>query len=215
MENFITRLFAELQEAWNVIIAKLNLLDTNKANKNLDNLPSNLTSTEKTTIRTKIGAIDSTALDAYIPKTEKGSANGVATLDGTGRVPAVQLPSFVDDVVDLVDFVATAPTTGMVAGQKRYITGTKKIFTSTSATAGTSSDPEADKIYVRISNNTTYRWSGSDMIQLDSGLALGETSSTAYRGDRGKIAYDHSVAMGDANVAIPDWSTQLENQVNF
>lgn len=215
MENFITRLFAELQEAWNVIIAKLNLLDTNKANKNLDNLPSNLTSTEKTTIRTKIGAIDSAALDAYIPKTEKGSANGVATLDGTGRVPAVQLPSFVDDVVDLVDFVATAPTTGMVAGQKRYITGTKKIFTSTSATSGTVSDPEADKIYVRISNNTTYRWSGSDMIQLDSGLALGETSSTAYRGDRGKIAYDHSIAMGDANVAIPDWSTQLENQVNF
>lgn len=215
MENFITRLFAEIQELLTVIAAKLNLLDTNKANKNLDNLPSNLTSTEKSTIRTKIGAADSAALDNYIPKTEKGSSNGVATLDGTGRVPAAQLPSFVDDVVDLVDFVATAPTTGMVAGQKRYITGTKKIFTSTSATAGTSSDPEADKIYVRISTNTTYRWSGTDMIQLDSGLALGETSSTAYRGDRGKAAYDHSIAMGDANSAIPDWSTQLENQVNF
>lgn len=215
MGDFITRLFAEIQELLTVIAVKMNLLDTNKANKNLDNLPSNLTPTEKTTIRTKIGAIDSAVLDAYIPKTEKGSANGVATLDGTGRVPAVQLPSFVDDVVDLVDFVATAPTSGMVAGQKRYITGTKKIFTSTSATAGTSSDPEADKIYVRLSTNTTYRWSGSDMIQLDSGLALGETSSTAYRGDRGKIAYDHAIAMGDANSAIPDWSTQLENQVNF
>lgn len=255
MEDFIKRLFLELEQVWALFVAKLNKLDTDKANTKLDNVPSNLTNAEKTAIRNKIGAADSTALGNYIPKTEKGSNNGVAELDATGRVPASQLPSYVDDVVDLVDFVATAPTSGMTAGQKRYLTGTKKIFTSTSASAGTSSDPEADKIYVRLSNNTTWRWSGSDMIQLDAGLTLGETASTAYRGDRGKTAYNHSqltgnphntaigdisglqnalngipttakqtnwdkayqhsVDMGDATVAIPDWSTELENQINF
>lgn len=53
---------------------------------------------------------------------------------------------------------------------------------------------ETGKIYVATDTNKTYRWSGSKYVEISASLALGETSATAYRGDRGKIAYDHSQA---------------------
>lgn len=56
---------------------------------------------------------------------------------------------------------------------------------------------ESGKIYIDTQTNLSYRWGGSDYVEIASGLALGETSSTAYRGDRGKIAYDHSQATGN------------------
>ena len=92
----------------------------------------------------------------------KGAANGFAELDGTGKVPSSQLPSFVDDVVDYATLSAF-PVTG-----------------------------ETGKIYVALDTNLTYRWSGSVYVEISPSLALGETSASAYRGDRGKIAYDHS-----------------------
>lgn len=93
----------------------------------------------------------------------KGAANGLAELDGTGKVPSSQLPSFVDDVVDYAN-LAAFPVTG-----------------------------ESGKIYVALDTNLTYRWSGSVYVEISPSLALGETSASAYRGDRGKIAYDHSL----------------------
>ena len=97
-----------------------------------------------------------------IATTAKGAANGVAELDSTGKVPSSQLPSFVDDVLEY-DKQSSFPTTG-----------------------------EAGKIYIAQDTNKTYRWSGSAYVEISASLALGETSSTAYRGDRGKTAYDHS-----------------------
>lgn len=97
-----------------------------------------------------------------IATTAKGAANGVAELDSTGKVPSSQLPSFVDDVLEY-DKQSSFPTTG-----------------------------EAGKIYIAKDTNKTYRWSGSAYVEISASLALGETSSTAYRGDRGKTAYDHS-----------------------
>lgn len=100
--------------------------------------------------------------DAQIPLTQKGAASGVAELDSGGKVPTAQLPSFVDDVLEYAD-QASLPVTG-----------------------------ETGKIYVALDTNKTYRWSGSAYVEISQGLALGETSATAYRGDRGKTAYDHS-----------------------
>lgn len=97
-----------------------------------------------------------------IPATEKGSAGGVAELDANGMVPSAQLPSYVDDVLEYASQSAF-PATG-----------------------------ESGKIYVALDTNKTYRWSGSAYVEISESLALGETSSTAYRGDRGKTAYDHS-----------------------
>lgn len=91
-----------------------------------------------------------------------GTANGIAELDSNGFVPSAQLPSYVDDVVEAANFAAL-PGTG-----------------------------ETGKIYVTLDNNLTFRWSGSAYVEISASLALGETSSTAYRGDRGKTAYDHS-----------------------
>lgn len=106
-----------------------------------------------------------------IATTTKGTANGVAELDANGKVPSSQLPSFVDDTIE-----------GYLYNSKWY-----KESTHTTEIAG-----ETGKIYVELSTNKTYRWSGSAFIEISASLALGETSSTAYRGDRGKIAYDHS-----------------------
>lgn len=79
-----------------------------------------------------------------------------------------------------IDLGAT-PNTAYV-----YDSDTSAYVTATAAT------PESGKIYVDLDSNKTYRWSGSVYVEIAQGLTLGETSSTAYRGDRGKIAYDHS-----------------------
>ena len=84
-----------------------------------------------------------------------------------GKVPASQLPAYVDDVEEYAN-VAAFPVTG-----------------------------ESGKIYVALDVNLTYRWSGTVYVEISPSLALGETSSTAYRGDRGKAAYDHSLVTGN------------------
>ena len=119
----------------------------------------------------------------------KGVANGVAGLDSNGKVPSAQLPSYVDDVVDVQSFVTANPTSGMTVGNVYYNTATKKLFTATSATAGVVSDPESDKIYIKISDGTLWRWSGSTMGQINGGLVLGTTANTAFRGDFGNVVY--------------------------
>ena len=85
-----------------------------------------------------------------------------------GVIPSNQLPSFVDDVLEYAD-LASFPVTG-----------------------------EASKIYIAVDTNKTYRWSSTQYVEIGGGgVALGETSATAYRGDRGKIAYDHSLSQGN------------------
>ena len=124
---------------------------------------------------------------------EKGQPGGVAELDETGRVPSGQLPSFVDDVLEgtLIDETTfNNPTTG-------------KPYT-----------PESGKIYLDTTTNKEYRWSGSKYAIISESLALGETSATAYRGDRGKAAYDHSQIKsgnphGTTFASLPDKPTSL------
>lgn len=212
MNNFITRLFDEIAQLIQVMATKMNLIQQNKEDKS--NKKTDLSSTSDqhypsvpavnvgltNTLQSAQTYTDSKILSNngnFIPIIQKGAANGVAELDATGKVPANQLPSYVDDVVDIVNIVTTNPTSGMTIGNKYYNSTTKKIFTATSATVGVATDPESDKIYVNVSNNTTWRWSGSALVQMNAGLTLGETSTTAYRGDRGKIAYDHSQESGN------------------
>ena len=121
-----------------------------------------------------------TELDQKMDSTLKGAVNGVAELDESGKVPSSQLPSYVDDVLE---------------------------FDSQSAFPGTG---ESGKIYVAKDTNKTYRWSGSAYVEISASLALGETSSTAYPGDKGKTAYEHSQAThapadAEANVQS-DWN---------
>lgn len=107
-------------------------------------------------------AAQGTKADNAIPSSAKGTANGVAELDGNGLVPSSQLPSFVDDVVEYAS-AAGFPVPG-----------------------------ENGKIYVAMDTNLSYRWSGSAYVEISPSLALGTTESTAYRGDRGQTAYEHA-----------------------
>ena len=93
-----------------------------------------------------IAAVDATA---RIASTEKGVANGVATLDATGKVPASQLPSYVDDIQEYVD-LAALPVTG-----------------------------ESGKIYVTTATNKIYRWSGSSYVEVTSGGGSATVLATA------------------------------------
>ena len=110
---------------------------------------------------------------AYIPTSQKGANSGVAELDANGKVPSSQLPSYVDDVIE-----------GYKSGAD--------FFEDSAHTASKKITGETGKIYVDMSTNVTYRWSGTAYVEISASLALGETEATAYRGDRGKIAYDHS-----------------------
>lgn len=95
----------------------------------------------------------------------KAQPGGLASLDSTGKVPAAQLPSYVDDVLEYSN---------------------KSLFPATG---------ETGKIYVAKDTNLTYRWTGTQYIEISKSLALGETSSTAYQGDKGKANRDSLVSL--------------------
>lgn len=80
-----------------------------------------------------------TAIKGKIGSSEKGVANGVATLDGTGKIPSAQLPSYVDDVVEYAN-MASFPATG-----------------------------SAGILYIDLATNKQYRWGGSAYAQITSG----------------------------------------------
>lgn len=107
--------------------------------------------------------------------TPGGSAVSVATLDGTGKVPASLLPSYVDDVIDLLAITDTAPSTCAV-GDKYYnsSSGNRKIYTATAANtwSTTGETPESGAIYVDTSTEKIYRWSGSEMIEISSQVSV-------------------------------------------
>lgn len=103
-------------------------------------------------------------------KNTKGKANGLASLDNGGKVPSSQLPSYVDDVIEINTF-NNLPSTG-----------------------------ESGKIYITQDTNLTYRWSGSAYTEISKSLALGETSSTAYPGDKGKSTTDIVNSLSDTLV---------------
>ena len=101
-----------------------------------------------------------------IPNIPDAKIDGMSATKLTGTVPQANLPSYVDDVVEHENFEAFPPT------------------------------GESGKIYVDTTTNKTYRWSGSTYVEISASLALGETESTAFRGDYGKVAYQHAQAKG-------------------
>ena len=111
--------------------------------------------------------------DAQVKRSEMGTPNGVATLDSDGKVPSSQLPSYVDDVVEYDNFEAFPP------------------------------EGEAGKIYVDKATNKTYRWSGSQYTNIGSSLALGETESTAYAGNKGKANADEIAKIKNGTTIVP------------
>ena len=116
------------------------------------------------------------AQSTFIPATEKGANNGVATLDATGKVPSSQLPAYVDDVLEFAN-QAAFPEEG-----------------------------EGGKIYVALDNNKTYRWGGTTYVEISAGLALGDTQGTAYEGSKGKANADAIAALQTAKAEKSEMS---------
>ena len=114
----------------------------------------------------------------YVLQTAVGANNGVASLGADGKVPSSQLPSYVDDVIELLTLSSTAPAT-CVTGDKYYNTTSKKIFTATGTdTWGTTGvDPETSIIYVALDTNASYRWSGTDMINIGNPISAATEST--------------------------------------
>jgi hypothetical protein len=189
-QNLTTGTYAKLNQDGRVIIKT----GTNKVDIKATNLHADivLEAPNKTagtyTIATDTDLNDYvTTTDAntnYLATTLKGANNGVAELDGTGKVPSSQLPSYVDDVEEYAN-LAGFPVTG-----------------------------ESGKIYIALDTNLTYRWGGTAYVEISPSLALGETSSSAYRGDRGKIAYDHSLLTSGNPHNVTKSDVGLSNVVN-
>ena len=136
----------------------------------------------------------------YIPVTQKGVANGVATLDVNGLVPAAQLPSYVDDVVDLKTIAAEAPAE-CVQGEKYYNTTNKKIYTATAAnTWDSGAAPESGKIYVAVDTNMSYRWSGTALVQIGADKLKGYTTTIVGDDATTTFAIEHN--LGTRNVVF-------------
>lgn len=125
------------------------------------------------------------SLNAFI--STKGQPGGLAELDSTGKVPAAQLPSYVDDVLEY---------------------STKAQFPQTG---------ETGKIYVAKDTNLTYRWTGTQYLEISQSLALGETSSTAYPGDKGKANRDalNSMPTKITSYLTPTTSTGELVKINY
>lgn len=134
--------------------------------------------------------------DQQVKRSEMGVADGVATLDSTGKIPTSQLPSYVDDVIESETY-EDLPEEG-----------------------------ESGKIYMTKDTNLVYRWSGSAYIEISASLALGETSSTAYAGDKGKAATDkinthisntsnpHSVTKAQIGLSNVDNTSDLNKPIS-
>lgn len=125
--------------------------------------------------------------DAMIPQTWRGAASGVAATDANNLILTQHLPAYVDDIIE-----------GYIRFADQHCYQEPEFINIVVDESGKNADQQSGKIYVNLSNSNTYRWSGSQYVEISKSLALGETSNTAYRGDRGKAAYDHSQAKGAA-----------------
>lgn len=148
----------------------LKLVIENKVESTVEKILTNID--DYPIIKEKIIQFCNEAIEA-----KRGVANGIASLDGDGKVPASQLPSYVDDVLEgyYVDETHFA---------EKYIENAPVYYT-----------PEKGKIYVDISESTdysgkTYRWSGTKYSVISETLALGEVTGTAYDGGKGKKTTD-------------------------
>ena len=122
---------------------------------------------------TDVTAEIKSVIAAKISLTEKGAANGVATLDANTKIPEAQIPDKFNNVI---------------YGYLKEADG--KFYSDNAYTIEVT--PTTGKLYIDVANKIIYMYSGNDFIIVGTDLALGETATTAFPGDKGKTAYDDS-----------------------
>ena len=120
----------------------------------------------------------------------KGSANGIASLDEQGVVPSAQLPSYVDDVIDV--YATYDKSAEGVLSNIQLFSNQEKITPIT---------PESGKIYIDVEGNYQFRWTGTQYATVGAPTVLGEVTGTAYDGGKGK--------------ALADWRKSLNDNLKF
>lgn len=127
--------------------------------------------------KVKIDRLETT----YIPLTQKGAANGVATLDSQGQIPSNQLPSYVDDVIDCYATFDKDPD-GLLINIKLY-----SDSEHTTLIVG-----EVSKIYTDIDSAHQFRWTGTQWGIVGAPTVIGTATGTAFDGKRGKDLEDRT-----------------------
>lgn len=193
-ENFTTTLKNKLDSITAIFTSSLKLVYdgavdwiTTNGNAILNHLSATNNPHGVTKEQLNLGNVDNTS-DANKPISTAMASELAGKADLVdGFVPAHQLPSFVDDVLGFAN-LAAFPETG-----------------------------EAGKIYIAKDTNYTYRWTGSGYARLNEGVVLGETSTTAHRGDHGAEAYNmrHShanktVLDGITSGKVTEWDSKVD-----
>lgn len=162
--------------------------------------------------KTQVG-LGNVTNDAQVKRSEMGVANGVATLDVDGKVPASQLPSYVDDIIDVYATYSKSDT-GVLSNVTLYLDAAH-----TQLVTG-----EAGKIYQNIADGEPqyqFRWTGTIFSQTGaSSLILGEVIGTAYDGAKGKANADNiakikGTSLSHIKDAAPITTTADKVSINY
>lgn len=159
----------------------------------------------------------------FINKNQKGAASGICPLNSSSKVDSKYLPSYVDDVMEFngtINFTNVNDVVGL--GQyknKTYVTTSTtvasyankiiKFGANTKVGDWIVEDLVADKIYVDVTNNKTYRWSGTNLVEIGSGgVVIGEIEGTAYDGAKGKKVTDIVASLPTKLIDVQGNSTE-------
>lgn len=159
----------------------------------------------------------------FINKNQKGAASGICPLNSSSKVDSKYLPSYVDDVMEFngtINFTNVNDVVGL--GQyknKTYVTISTtvasyankiiKFGANTKVGDWIVEDLVADKIYVNVTNNKTYRWSGTNLVEIGSGgVVIGEIEGTAYDGAKGKKVTDIVASLPTKLIDVQGNSTE-------
>ena len=160
------------------------------------------------TVNQAIGKLElageNTRTDLRNFKGTKGQANGLATLDGNGKIDPSQIDGVVGHVLGVEQFVDTDPDP--VENDKYYFNTTSKKILHRVDGSWVKSDPQPQILYNRRGedenghSNTLYRWDGEQMVAVSDPIAIGEITGTAYDGAKGKANADAIAALKENTV---------------
>ena len=212
-------LLAELRTALNSAVNTANtaLNGATSANSSIASISTTVTTLQNglTSVETKVlqnmANIDGLAQEVADIYGQVGKPSGIAPLDAMGKVPAANLPAFVDDVVEFEGVLADVivenrdlPELGSELATPVYFSTTlnrfivynpeDKLYYSNWPGDGVFQSnyiPSAGKVFLCMGDGKCYRWSGSRLAAIGSDLALGETANTAFPGSRGVALEQH------------------------
>ena len=216
-------LLAELRTAINSASNAANTAQNsaNSANSSIAGISTTVTTLQNglTSVETKvlqnmanIEGLSQNVADIY---GQIGKPSGIAPLDALGKVPAANLPAFVDDVVEFEGVttsvivescelpelaVPTATPVYFCESMNRFIVYNPEDGLYYSNWAGdevfqSNYIPSAGKVFLSMTDGKCYRWSGSRLAAIGSDLALGETANTAFPGSRGVVLEQQTASL--------------------